>query len=161
MNNLATEIGNRIIKKRKEKNLKQKDMIDLLDGATNQMLSNWENGHSIPTATYIIKLAKILDTTTDYLLTGIENIKSEEIYITTYKDAIECIIALTSSKLFKNKIYKDFDNYLVLESNNSTLFDFLNKFNKLETVKDIITPDVFNQELKNLIQRYDSKIISK
>ena len=55
------------------KRLSEYQLIDLLGSGTIQMISGWENGHSIPSAIYLVKISKILDTSLDYLLTGKEN----------------------------------------------------------------------------------------
>lgn len=66
MNNL---IGQRIKERRKELKLTQKD-IEKITGISNGNLSGIENGYSLPSANAVISLAKILKTSTDWILTG-------------------------------------------------------------------------------------------
>lgn len=56
---------------RTEKRLTQPELAKVI-GYSNSIISDWENGKKIPTATAIITLAKFFNVTTDYLL-GLEN----------------------------------------------------------------------------------------
>lgn len=62
-------LGERILAARKEKNLSQEQLGEAL-GVSRQAISKWESNKANPDITYIIQLAKILGTSTDYLLTG-------------------------------------------------------------------------------------------
>lgn len=52
---------------RKEKKLSQEELARLVD-STKPTISNYENEHSTPPTEMLVKLAKKLNTTTDYLL---------------------------------------------------------------------------------------------
>ena len=62
-------IGNRIAKFRKEKNMTQEELANLM-GVSAQAVSKWENDASCPDISALPRLANILGVTTDELLTG-------------------------------------------------------------------------------------------
>ena len=61
------QIGNIIMKKRKELNFTQHELADMLN-ISFQAVSKWENGVSLPDILLLPKLAKILETSVDALL---------------------------------------------------------------------------------------------
>jgi transcriptional regulator with XRE-family HTH domain len=63
------EVGYRIAKRRKELNLKQYEVCELID-ANYKYLSNLETGRSAPSLEMIMKLCEVLKTTPDYFLLG-------------------------------------------------------------------------------------------
>ena len=81
MNN--KKIGNFISKKRKEKNLTQQSLGDIL-GVTDRTIINWEKGKCMPDYSLLIPLCENLDITIDELLNGESNKEN--------KDSIELII---------------------------------------------------------------------
>ena len=64
-------IGERILKMRKERGLTQEDIADAL-GVTPQAVSKWENDVSCPDIALLPKLARLLGTTTDAILSDEE-----------------------------------------------------------------------------------------
>lgn len=64
-----TNIGERIASLRKKRGFTQKDLGDFL-GVTDKAISRWESGYGNPDITILPKLAKLLGTATDYLLSG-------------------------------------------------------------------------------------------
>lgn len=62
-------IGERITDLRKEKNLSQGDLAQALD-VSRQAVSKWENDQSSPDTIKLIRLAELLDTEVEYLVTG-------------------------------------------------------------------------------------------
>lgn len=62
-------IGSRIAKCRKEKNMTQEDLANIM-GVTAQAVSKWENDLSCPDISILSKLCKTLGVTTDELLEG-------------------------------------------------------------------------------------------
>ena len=62
-------IGKRIAEYRKNKNLKQDELAEAL-GVSPQAVSKWENDLSCPDIMLLPKLAKLLDTSVDILLSG-------------------------------------------------------------------------------------------
>lgn len=54
-----------------EFNLTQQELADALD-VSQSVISNWEIGLNAPTPPYLVKLAKLFDVTTDFLL-GLED----------------------------------------------------------------------------------------
>ena len=67
MNNY--KIGSFIAKKRKEQNLKQKDLAEKLF-VTDKTISRWETGNYMPDLTILVTLAEILNTSVYELLIG-------------------------------------------------------------------------------------------
>lgn len=65
------KLGEKIKELRTENNLTQPQLAKLI-GVSKGMISIWENDINEPKATYIAKLALVLNTSTDYLL-GIED----------------------------------------------------------------------------------------
>ena len=65
-------IGNRIAKFRKEKNMTQEELANLL-GVSSQAVSKWENDASCPDISLLPQLCEVLGTTADELLTGKNN----------------------------------------------------------------------------------------
>ncbi|MGN1075742.1 MAG: helix-turn-helix domain-containing protein [Candidatus Enteromonas sp.] len=110
MNNIKKEFGKRLAEIRKSKKLRQEDLKELINAATIQMISNWENGHSFPSTSYLIILSKKLDVSLDYLLFGKEN-SPRNFEFRTYKDVCECITALIQDELFELGSYID-QNYM-------------------------------------------------
>ena len=62
-------IGERIAGLRKEKNLSQAELAQLLD-VSRQAVSKWEQNQSTPDTAKLILLAELLDTEVEYLATG-------------------------------------------------------------------------------------------
>ncbi len=63
----AIEIGKRIREVRLERKLSQNQMADLLS-VSQDTISLWENGKSVPTAEYLIEISKNFNVSTDYIL---------------------------------------------------------------------------------------------
>ena len=66
---METTLGKRIAALRKQKELKQDDIAQLLD-VSPQAVSKWENDQTCPDIGLLPKLAQILGVTTDELLSG-------------------------------------------------------------------------------------------
>ena len=60
-------IGNKIADARKEKNLTQEQLADMMS-VTRQSISRWESGLSFPEMEKVVLLAELLDVSCDYLL---------------------------------------------------------------------------------------------
>ncbi len=73
-------LGNRIGEYRRAKGLKQDELAEKL-GVSPQAVSKWENDVSCPDIMMLPKLAKLLDTTADALLSGEEESKPVAQYI--------------------------------------------------------------------------------
>ncbi len=75
-----TELGERIKSLRKEKHLTQSALMDILRNEYNLktdrvMISKWETGFQTPQADTLKILAKVLEVSVDFLLTGVEAIQ--------------------------------------------------------------------------------------
>lgn len=73
----STEIGRRIYERRKQLNMTQETLSELAE-TTPQAISNYERGERELKASVIVKISEALNTTTDYILTGRENVFSIE-----------------------------------------------------------------------------------
>ena len=62
-------LGHRIKALRKERKSTQKDIAQVL-GITYQQLNNYECGQNLPPAEMLVKIARTLGVTADYILTG-------------------------------------------------------------------------------------------
>ena len=71
------EFGQRLKSLRKQKNLTQKQLAELI-GTQNSIISFYEVGDRIPSPEIIIKLSQTLHVTSDYLL-GLEKKESVDI----------------------------------------------------------------------------------
>ncbi|MBQ2898916.1 MAG: helix-turn-helix transcriptional regulator [Oscillospiraceae bacterium] len=70
-------LNQRIRELRLAKNISQVKLAELL-GVTKQSVSNWENDNIQPSIEILVKLAKIFDVSTDYLL-ALENSRSIDV----------------------------------------------------------------------------------
>ena len=69
MNVLLKEIGDRICQRRKQLGYTQEQIADKMDVSI-QMISNLERGNKAIRIDNLIKIGKILNVSTDYILTG-------------------------------------------------------------------------------------------
>lgn len=67
-------IADRIQNLRKSKGISQEELADIIS-VSRQAVSKWESGQSTPDIEKIILLSDYFETTTDYLLKGIESVK--------------------------------------------------------------------------------------
>lgn len=72
---MSKDVGNRIKLLRKQKGLKQDELAAAI-GVSPSAVSNYEQGTRVPKDETLTALVEILDTTTDYILRGVEPIKS-------------------------------------------------------------------------------------
>ena len=162
MSNFKIQIGKRIAELRTEKGIKRETFIEMLDGPTLQMLSNWENGHTTPSAFYLVKIAEVLDTTVDYILTGKKNSGFSH-QINTYKDILVSVNDLIVSGMFTKSIYEPYGKIISvqLSSNNKTIGKYIKEYESLEGARKVIGDEVFNNELTKLINKYAFSIEKK
>lgn len=69
-------MGERIYELRKQNNMSQGDLADKLD-VSRQTVSKWENNSSIPEVEKLIQLSEIFSVTTDYIIKGEAEDKTE------------------------------------------------------------------------------------
>ena len=67
-------IGDRLLKLRREKNISQEELANVLD-VSRQTISKWETGQSMPDFDKIVPLCEFFGITSDELLTGNSNIQ--------------------------------------------------------------------------------------
>ena len=154
------EVGKRLAEIRKSKKLNQEDFKELIGAPTVQMISGWENGHSFPSPTYLIIIAKKLDISLDYLLLGRQN-GSNDKSIKTYKDAAIYITELVKSKLFELGDYYGVNYGVALKSNNPRIKDFKLELDNLLVASKTLRPELFEQAILDLLDKYDFPIKNK
>ena len=95
--NLYT-IGNYIQLKRKEKNLTQEQLAEIL-GVSNKTISKWECGKSLPDFSLVELLCKTLEITSSELFTGEDNNNLDE------KQVVEMLDRIQKLEKQKNSIF--------------------------------------------------------
>lgn len=78
-------IGNRIISLRKAQQLSQEEIADKI-GVSRQSVSKWETDACAPDAYNLIALAKVLDTSVEYIVTGKTSVDTKP---QTKKESVE------------------------------------------------------------------------
>ncbi len=63
-------LGSRIMQRRKQLNIKQSELAEML-GVSDNQISNIENGKSFPKLNNFVLICKILECNADYFLSGI------------------------------------------------------------------------------------------
>lgn len=101
-------IGDRIRKKRKERNLTQSELGKLVN-VSSQVISNWERGYTGLSHDDIAKLAIALDVSTDFLLGNDSKEKLPELTPKDERDIAKDLEKILSSLDNPNKGYSHFD----------------------------------------------------
>ena len=74
MNTSDKQRGARLVALRTAKGISQIELANYLGYKSDSTISKWEAGASIPTGGKLVEIAKLLETTTDYILFGNSNI---------------------------------------------------------------------------------------
>ena len=74
MNTSDKQRGARLVALRTAKGISQIELAKKLGYKSDSPISKWEAGASIPTGGKLVEIAKLLETTTDYILFGNSNI---------------------------------------------------------------------------------------
>lgn len=98
-------IGERIMDLRKEKNLSQGQLADLL-GVSRQAISKWENDTSSPDTLKLIKLADALDTEVEYLATGIKPVYQSPPVVVNVSEKVDRIVERVVEKPVIKKVIR-------------------------------------------------------
>ncbi len=93
------EFGERLRQLRKERNLTQKQLADLI-GVKNSVISFYEVGERTPSLEAVVKLARVLHVSADTLL-GIE--KSETVNISGLSDTDKRFVQSLAERLRQQK----------------------------------------------------------
>ena len=102
-------IGERVKEARKNKNLSQQQLGDML-GVSKVSICGYENGVRIPTIENFVQLLDILDLSADYLLGRDINVVSEEdeeYRVKLSKEDINIIKELKNNSVLHNKLRND------------------------------------------------------
>lgn len=92
-------LNQRIRELRLAKNISQVKLAELL-GVTKQSISNWENDNIQPSIEILIKLAKIFDVSTDYLL-ALENSRSIDVSDLSLEEIAHIQLIIDDMKKYK------------------------------------------------------------
>ncbi|MBQ7957646.1 MAG: helix-turn-helix transcriptional regulator [Clostridia bacterium] len=86
------KIGGQIAALRKAKGLTQSELGDRI-GVSFQAVSKWERGETLPDITLLPDLARILETTIDYILLGSEKVVEYKgrFTVTDIKNGLDCL----------------------------------------------------------------------
>lgn len=76
--------GERLYELRKNKNISQEELAELLD-VSRQSISKWENDKAYPEMTRLLFMSEYFDVSLDYLMKGTENEKVAEDRVVGYK----------------------------------------------------------------------------
>lgn len=82
--------GERLYELRKEKNISQEELAELLD-VSRQSISKWENDKAYPEMTRLLFMSDYFGVSLDYLMRGTENQKTTPDANIKYKTNGECI----------------------------------------------------------------------
>lgn len=154
------EIGKRIAEARKSRRLKQKDCRKPLGDVTIQMISSWENGHSFPSPTYLMKISQFFDLSLDYLVFGKKDNEVNK-KPASYSELLNHLIFLMNSGVFSSEINSIISNELQqlnLSASDKNILDFYKKLERLQNSKDLYGISNYEIALKELINSYSEKI---
>ena len=70
-------VGDRIQSLRKSKSMSQEELADQV-GVSRQAVSKWESEQATPDLDKVVIMSELFEVTTDYLLKGIEPVKTDE-----------------------------------------------------------------------------------
>lgn len=104
-------IGERISELRKEKNLSQGQLAELLD-VTRQAVSKWENDQSAPDTIKLIQLADVLDVDVEYLATGRRSYGRRPPVVLQSTEIVEKPVVQIVEKLVETTVEKPVIQYL-------------------------------------------------
>ncbi len=96
------ELNELIRQKRREKNMTQQELADMLY-VSNKTISKWETGRGIPDINMVSRLSLLLEISADVLLGAVNS--SETIEKTIIKDKIKVVIMLTSLIFFAGIVF--------------------------------------------------------
>ena len=158
------EIGRKISQLRRNKNMTQLELADLL-GISYQAVSNWERGDSMPDISKLSDLSKIFDITIDELLGNAKETKAVQEIIKTDKidfsahdlETIEAIMPMVKPKQIDESM-KDEKNISIEML--LALAPFLDE-DKIDEIALEAFHEGANQELSKLAPFMSSKVLSK
>ena len=133
------QVKDTIRKLRKENNYTQVDLAEKIN-CNRQKIADWERGKSTPSADDLILLAKIFNTSTDYLL-GLSGVASLDPEINSIHEATglseKAIEILKDIQLAEETYYFDMLNFLIEETGFTAFEDGTRRFNDSILIKMI------------------------
>lgn len=101
------KVGEQIAALRKSKGITQNELGERI-GVSFQAVSKWERGETLPDITLLPDLAKILETTTDYILLGSEKVieYKGKFTVTDIKKGLNCLKNVGEYLGAENIIYR-------------------------------------------------------
>ena len=157
----AIDFGKRLKELRKQKNLRQEELADLL-GCTNTTISKWENNVGMPDLYYLKRISEIFNTNLDSLLKDTPIFKKKhrkEIILITIivLEAIALLFCLINLKNKKALLYEmktaneeiKLHGYLITQ-HDLMIFNIydLQRNNDYTGTKEDIIPEGFQTEIK-------------
>lgn len=106
-------IGERISSLRKQKELSQGDLAQLLE-VSRQAVSKWENDQTSPDTLKLIRLADVLDTEVEYLATGRKPVYEEAPIILNMVKTVDKIVEV--EKIVEKPVIKKIVRYKYLRN---------------------------------------------
>ena len=97
---MCMNIGNRIKQKRKALGFNQTELASHAEGVTRSGIASWENTDKQPSSQYIVPLAKALQVSVEWLLTGADAMPLQ----TTMEGAIDESVFLECYELFEDAV---------------------------------------------------------
>ena len=95
-------IGERISALRKEHDISQGQLADMLD-ISRQAVSKWENDQASPDTLKLIKLAEILDTEVEYLATGRKPVYEKPIVVNLVNNQEKVVEKVVEKPVYREK----------------------------------------------------------
>ncbi|HUN01079.1 MAG TPA: helix-turn-helix transcriptional regulator [Halothiobacillus sp.] len=90
-------VGDRIRTLRLQKGYTQSELSTSIDLSANAC-SQWEGGYAMPKIEHLEQLARVLDTTTEWLMTGDNPDELDKIHTTAERDVVKLIRQIPSSQ---------------------------------------------------------------
>ena len=97
-------VGERITELRKEKNISQVQLAQMLE-VSRQAVSKWENDQTSPDTLRLIKLAEVLDTEVEYLATGIKPVYERPLVVNVV-EKVDKVVEKVVEKPVVKKVFR-------------------------------------------------------
>lgn len=156
----ARGFGDRLRKARKDKNLSQEQLSQLI-GISRQAIYEYENNLCFPRIDNVIKISKALDIDLKYLCLG-KTQKPTFDYGITYKDAMKIILAFQDADLIEHFIeVKDGKKRIVITSEDEYIISLEEQIKSIMSIKGSLNQETFQRSLQEILDSYDIAIMHK
>lgn len=156
----VNDFGNRLVNARRNKNLTQEQLSQMID-VSRQAIYDYEKGKYYPRIDNAAKLAKVLEVDLYYLCFG-EMKRDTFNYGMTYKDVMSFLISIQESDLFTKKIVTEGKSKkLVLTSSDDYLLALEEQIKSVLNIKGSLNKETYQRSLEEVLRSYDIAIKSK